>query len=224
MLVATAYDCPSLGATYALIINEAHYFGDSLSFSLLSPVQLRDNDAHVDERHRQHAHESIFGIHVPSEPLQIPFTLDGVIAGFDTRPPTQDERDDTTLHIELTSNIEWLPHTFADSLAEEENPIMDDVDEEKIINLRARRLKVLDSKAARLKIKSCMQTSSATQFPFKIQLANEVSALSMKDPILRRIAALTTIKANSEETNWRCDFRRDSRKRCDAMDGWIRDH
>ena len=122
------------------------------------------------------------------------FTLDGVIAGFDTRPPTQDKLDDTALQIELTSDIEWLPHTFADSLAEEEN-----VDEEKIINLRARRFEVLDSKAASLKIKSCMQTLSATQFPFEIQLANEVSAL-MKDPILRRIAALTTIKANSEET------------------------
>ena len=60
--VATAYDCPTSGATFVLIINEALYFGDSLSFSLLSPNQLRDNDVHVDERHRQHAPDSIFGI------------------------------------------------------------------------------------------------------------------------------------------------------------------
>ena len=59
------------------------------------------------------------------------FTLDGVIAGFDTRPPTQDEFNDTALHIELTSDVGWVPHTFADSLAEEEDPIIDDVDEKK---------------------------------------------------------------------------------------------
>jgi hypothetical protein len=143
---------------------------------------------------------SISGIHVPSEQLQIPFTLEGVIAGFDTRPPTQDELDDNALHIELTSDVEWIPYTFTDSLAEEEDPIIDNFNEEKIINLRARRLKVLDSKAAQLKINSCMQTLSSTQFPFDVQLANEVSALSLEDPILRRIAALTTIKANSEVT------------------------
>ncbi len=113
------------------IITEALYFGDSLSFSLLPPVQLQDNDVHVDEGHCQHAHESIFGIHVLSESLQIPFTLDGGIAGFDTRPPTQDEFNDTALHIELTSDVGWVPHTFADSLAEEEDPIIDDVDEKK---------------------------------------------------------------------------------------------
>ena len=198
--VATAYDCPSSGATYVLIINEALYFGDSLSFSLLSPNQLRDNDVHVDERHRQYAQDSIFGILVPSEPLRIPFTLDGVIAGFDMRPPTQDELDNTALHVELTSDVEWIPHTFADSLAEEEHQIIDDVDEAEAINLRARRLKVLESKTTKMKINSCMQILSASQFPFEIQIANEVSTLSMEDPILRRIAALATRKASSEET------------------------
>ena len=39
--VATAYDCPTSGATYVIIINEALYFGDSLPFSLLSPNQKK---------------------------------------------------------------------------------------------------------------------------------------------------------------------------------------
>ncbi|KAI2496602.1 Reverse transcriptase (RNA-dependent DNA polymerase) [Fragilaria crotonensis] len=134
--VATAYDCPTSGATYVIIINEALYFGDSLPFSLLSPNQLRDNDVHVDERHRQHAPDSIFGILVPSEPLRIPFTLEGVVAGFDSRPPTQDELDNTALHVELTSDVEWIPHTFALSLVEED--VLDSEDEEEITNLRAR--------------------------------------------------------------------------------------
>ena len=105
--LATAYDCPTSCATFILIINQAFFFGESLNFSLLSPNQLRDNDMHVDKRHRQHAPDSIFGIIIPSEPLFIPFELDGVIAGFTTRSPTQAElEDDVTLHDKLTSDVE----------------------------------------------------------------------------------------------------------------------
>ena len=74
---------------------------------------------HVDERYRQHAQDSIVGIHVPSESLKIPFILEGVIAGFDSRPPTKDEVD-TSLHVERTSDVEWIPNAFSLSLAEEE--------------------------------------------------------------------------------------------------------
>jgi hypothetical protein len=95
--VAMAYDCPTSSATFDLSINEALYFGESLKFSLLSPNQLRDSDVHVDERHRQHTPDSIFGIYVPAEPLTIQFDLDGVIAGFDTRLPSQAEVDNVTL-------------------------------------------------------------------------------------------------------------------------------
>jgi hypothetical protein len=199
-----------------LIINEALYFGDSLSFSLISPNQLRDNDVHVDERHRQHAQDSIFGIHVPSEPLKIPFNLEGVIAGFDTRPPTQNELDDTSLHVELTSDVEWLPSTFALSLAEEKESNPDDGDDgERMVSaLRARREKVLASKAAKHKIRSCLQVLAATQFPFEIQIANEVNAIDLTDPILRRVAALATKERNSEEVTTVAAIRTG-----DAMDG-----
>ena len=76
---------------------------------------------HVDDRHCQHAPDSLFSILVPCKPLHIPFTQEGVIAGFGTRPPTQQELvDDTTSHLELTSDVEWIPGTFALSLPEEE--------------------------------------------------------------------------------------------------------
>ena len=128
--MATTYDCPTSGATYVLIINEVLYFGDSLSFSLISPNQLRDNDVHVDERHRQHAPESLFGFLVPSESLRIPFTLEDVVTGFDTRPPTQDELGDTAMHVELTSDVEWIPHALcAQSLVEEDAVNSDDEEE-----------------------------------------------------------------------------------------------
>ena len=192
--VATAYDCPTSGATYVLIINEALYFGDSLPFSLLSPNQLRDHDIHVDERHRHHASDSLFGILVPSEPLTIPFSMDGVIAGFETRPPTQDELDDTNIHVELTSDVEWNPHTFALTLTEEDVSC-NEVD---IVDLRARRLKAMGSKATKLRIRSCMQTLAASQSLFELQITDEIEAQGQSDPILRRIAALVSV--DSEET------------------------
>ena len=187
--VATAYDCPNSGATFVLIINEALYFGESLPFSLLSPNQLRDNDVHVDERHRQHAPDSIFGISIPSEPLKIPFALDGVVAGFDTRPPSQDELDDVSCHVELTSDVEWIPSSFALSLAEEQGTDSDD--EQRISSLRARRSEVLKSKTTRHRIKSCLRTLEATQSLFELETANEVNTLNQDDPVLTRIAALT---------------------------------
>ncbi|KAI2511685.1 hypothetical protein MHU86_2751 [Fragilaria crotonensis] len=94
--------------------------------------------------------------------------------------------------------LSGFPHTFALSLAEED--VLDSEDEEEITNLRARRLKVLHSKATKQKIKSCMQVLAASQFPFEMQIANEVNLLNQTDPILRRVAALTTTAdASSEE-------------------------
>ena len=49
------------------------------------------------------------------------------------------------------------------------------------------------------RISCCMKTLAASQFPFELRIANEVHALNQTDPILRRVAALTTT-ASSEET------------------------
>jgi hypothetical protein len=185
--VATAYDCPISSATFVLIINEALFFSESITFSLLSPNQLRDNDVHVDKRHRQHAPDSIFGIFVPSETLSIPFEVDGVIAGFTTQSPTQAELNDVALHVELTSDLEWIPSTFALSLMEEDSK----TDNFIISTLRAWRLNVLRSK-------SCMRTLEATQPLLEIETANEVGTPLDDNPILRRVAALKTNEAGTK--------------------------
>jgi hypothetical protein len=65
--------------------------------------------------------------------------------------------------------------------------------------LRARRFKVLLSKATKSRITNCIQILAASQFPFEMQIANEVNAQNQTDPILQRVAALTT-DAGSEET------------------------
>jgi hypothetical protein len=53
-------------------------------FTLVTLYLSCDNDIHVDAQQRQHAQDSI----VSSEPLRIPFTLEGVIASIDIRSPT----------------------------------------------------------------------------------------------------------------------------------------
>ena len=60
-------------------------------------------------------------------------------------------------------------------------------------------MKVLKSKTTKHRIKSCLQTLTATQSLFEIETANEVSTLNDDDPLLRRIAALTTGGANSTD-------------------------
>jgi hypothetical protein len=52
--VATAYDCPTTGKTHILVINEALYFGDKMSNTLLCPNQLRANGIRVDDCPRQY--------------------------------------------------------------------------------------------------------------------------------------------------------------------------
>ena len=189
--VATAYDCPTSGASYVLIINEALYFGDTLTFSLLCPNQLRDNGIHVDERHRSHASDSIFGIYIPTAHLHIPFDLDGVIAGFHSRQPTDLELDELDDHIELTSDVEWIPHSFASSLAEEESEENSELQE----FLRARHVQVLKSRTLKQQIRSSLDCLRSSQSLSELKFANEVNTMNQTDPILNRIASLTTLGA-----------------------------
>ncbi|KAI2499404.1 hypothetical protein MHU86_15116 [Fragilaria crotonensis] len=64
--VATAYDCTTSATTYVLIINKLFISATRFHFAPL-PNQLRDNDVLIDERHRQHAQDSIlaFMSHLP---------------------------------------------------------------------------------------------------------------------------------------------------------------
>ncbi|KAI2491468.1 Reverse transcriptase (RNA-dependent DNA polymerase) [Fragilaria crotonensis] len=118
--VATAYDCPSTGKTYILVINEALYFGDKMKHSLLCPNQLRAHGLKVHDCPRQYDSDSTHSIHIPESDLTIPLTLRGVISGFITRVPTTAELEDLARHVELTSDEEWEPYASAFSSAEEE--------------------------------------------------------------------------------------------------------
>jgi hypothetical protein len=111
--VATAYDCPTTGKTHILVINEALYFGDKMSNTLLCPNQLRANGIRVDDCPRQYNAVSTHSIHIPEKELTIPLSLHGVISGFATRLPTAEELARVTDHIELTADLEWDPYSHA---------------------------------------------------------------------------------------------------------------
>ena len=185
--VATTYDSPTSGESYVLILNEALYFGENLSFSLLSPNQLRDNDIHVDERHPTHAPDSIFGIFIPSNSLTIPFDMEGVVAGFLTRAPTDLELESVDNHVDLTSDVEWDPHTFALSL---NASAMRDAGI--LASIMSRRSQISQSRITKYRLRSCMEVMHASQSLPEIQFASEVSMMNQTDPILNRLASLTS--------------------------------
>ena len=118
--VATAYDCPTTGRVFVLVINEALYFGDKMQHSLLCPNQLHANGLRVDDCPAQYNPQSSHSIRIPENNLVIPLTMRGVISGFLTRVPTEDEIADLQLHVELTSDVEWDPYATQFAMNENE--------------------------------------------------------------------------------------------------------
>lgn len=128
--VATAYDDPTNGQTYVLVFHQVLYFGEKLGHSLLNPNQLRAAGVRVQDVPRQFDRLSSHDILIPNEdePLRIPLTLDGVISGFTTRKPTQEELDDPQFpHLVCTRDTDWDPQSEA--FAEKEERVVSSVDQ-----------------------------------------------------------------------------------------------
>ena len=103
----TAWDCPSSGLTYILVVNEGLYYGEKLDHSLLNPNQIRHNgidfwDNPFDEEHN-------LSIEVDRGPY-IPLSITGTKVYFQTRAPSQQELSSCP-HVELTSILPWNPST-----------------------------------------------------------------------------------------------------------------
>ena len=125
MNAVTVYDCPATGRSILCLFNEALDM-PHLGFSLICPNQLRDMG---------HVVDSIFGIYMPEHDTHIPFDLEGVIAGFHTRPPTEDELYMVTDHIEMTSTVAWDPQHPDLAIAEEKMGAADSDDILKRVNV-----------------------------------------------------------------------------------------
>jgi hypothetical protein len=76
---ALAYDIPDTGKVIVLIINQALYFGDSLSHVLLNPNQMRSCNIKVDDIPRHLSKDSAHSIIIEEENLSIPLKLHHII-------------------------------------------------------------------------------------------------------------------------------------------------
>ena len=117
--VATAYDCPDTGRVWVLIINEALYFGSKMANTLLCPNQLWQHGKVIEDCPRQFDQLSSHSIFIPSHNICFPLSLNGIISGLVTRQPTDEELEDFSLHIEMTSSEEWDPYSIDIAFAEE---------------------------------------------------------------------------------------------------------
>ena len=113
---AFKYISPSDGTAYILVVHQAIHI-DTMDHSLLCPMQLRDNDAILNETPKCMAEtptEEHHSLLVPTESgdsLRIPFRLRGVTSTFYVTQPTLAEYE-TLPRIELTHHdLEWNPHS-----------------------------------------------------------------------------------------------------------------
>jgi hypothetical protein len=72
---------------------------------------LRANGLIRDDCPTQFNENSSHSIYIPSCDLRTPLALDGVISGVVKRQATMAESDDLSLHVELTSDLEWFPYS-----------------------------------------------------------------------------------------------------------------
>jgi hypothetical protein len=99
------------GERYLLVIHEALFFGDDMTESLINPNQLRANGIVVDDCPRQFSIYSTHSIYDPMTKVTIPLDISGIMSGFNTFMPTQDELDNLPW-IVLTENAKWDPHSL----------------------------------------------------------------------------------------------------------------
>jgi hypothetical protein len=112
VMVATAYDAPN-GEIVIIILSQALYLVNMISYSLICPNQLRHNGVIVDDipRHLSSDHDkATHSIYVPDENFRIPLEMRGVVLLFHTRQPTAEELE-TCRWLMFTSEAEWDPHS-----------------------------------------------------------------------------------------------------------------
>eukprot|EP00934_Nitzschia_sp_Nitz4_P001469 Nitzschia sp. Nitz4//scaffold498_size9664//494//4337//NITZ4_009088-RA/size9664-snap-gene-0.10-mRNA-1//-1//CDS//3329553087//1469//frame0 len=105
--------------TIILVFNEALYFGAAMEESLIPPAQLWNHGIICDITPKVHSGgKSIHGIYDATEDVYIPFHLHGCISYFQTRLPTDHEKD-SCRWITLTSDREWSPYSDDFNAAEQ---------------------------------------------------------------------------------------------------------
>jgi hypothetical protein len=107
-----AYDHPETGEKYMLTVHQAILI-PQMKANLLGPMQLRDNDLHVNDEPKYMALNLSKDHHaIDATELRIPLALKGVISYFPSSKPTKEEFEltDLDLCLDLTyESPEWDP-------------------------------------------------------------------------------------------------------------------
>jgi len=104
---ATLWTSPD-GDEYILVVHQGLWFGDKLNKSLLNPNQLRFHGVSVSDDPTDDSRA--FGLTtIHGEPnVHVPFYMDGTIAAFETRCPSDEEVEELP-QIEITGEDSWDP-------------------------------------------------------------------------------------------------------------------
>ena len=102
---STAYTDQETGEVFIIVINEALWFGDSLSNSLINPNQLRFAKVHVQDNPFNSA-----PLAIATDYLTIQLLTKGTNIYFTTTAPLQQELDKYS-HVHLTLDTKWDPHS-----------------------------------------------------------------------------------------------------------------
>jgi hypothetical protein len=105
---AIAYDCPMTVEIVVLIINEAMYFGEHLSYAVIYPNQIRAYDVIVDNIPKHLQLNSTYSIIVKEGYMSVPLHLQVVKSHFHARTPMFYEIENVQ-QITLASEEECNP-------------------------------------------------------------------------------------------------------------------
>ena len=90
-----------------------------MSNALPCPNQLQQHGIVIEDCPRQFDQSSSHSFFIPSHDIRLPLSLNGIISGLVTRQPTDEELEDFSLHIKMTSSEEWDPYSIDYAFAEE---------------------------------------------------------------------------------------------------------
>ena len=99
--------------TIIAVFHQGLYFGDSMEHSLIPPAQLWDYGITCDITPKWASKgKSIHGIYAQDENVYIPFKLNGHMPYFNTRLPTEEDKEPGRCRwINFTSEREWEPYS-----------------------------------------------------------------------------------------------------------------
>eukprot|EP00957_Ditylum_brightwellii_P050873 3858264-Ditylum_brightwellii.AAC.1 len=104
--VATAWTDPDTGHTIVIELHQVLMFCDELEMTLVNPNQVHHAGHYIQDDYARR--DEGMAIKVQGTKIHIPLEMKGVIIGFETRRPTEDELENCA-RVSLTDDVPWEP-------------------------------------------------------------------------------------------------------------------